>query len=67
MKKFTKNTTLGKILEKPGAEQILLKYRVPCLSCPMSKFEIEDLEIGKVAELYGLDLDSLLKELNEKI
>ena len=65
MKKITKTTTLKEIIEKMGAEEILRKNNVPCVSCPMAAYEIEKLEIGKVAEMYKLDLEKILKELNE--
>ena len=64
MKKITKVTTLAKILEVKGADNILAKHRVPCLSCPMAQFEIGTLEIGKVCKMYGLNLEKILKELN---
>jgi len=64
MKKITSKTTLKDILDIEGAEKILMKNRIPCLSCPMASFEIESLEIGKVAKMYGLSLDTILKELN---
>ena len=64
MTKITAKTTLKEILENPKSEKILAKHRVPCLSCPMAFFELGELEIGKVAKLYELDLESILKELN---
>ena len=64
MRKITAKTTLKKILENPKSEEILTKYGVPCVSCPMAAFELEELEIGKVARMYNLDLKSILKELN---
>jgi len=64
MRKITVKTKLKKILESPKAEEILIKYAVPCVSCPMAIFELEELEIGKVAKMYKLDLRAILKELN---
>lgn len=64
--KIIKNTTIEKILQKEGAMEILAKYNLPCLSCPMAIFEIEKLKIGDVCKMYGIDADSLLKELNKK-
>ena len=61
---ITKNTTLEKILEKKGADKILIKNNVPCLSCPVSQFEIDKLKIGEVCKMYGLNLKKILKELN---
>ena len=66
MPKFTKETILADIVETPSAEEILAKYNLPCLSCPMARFEMEKLKIGQVCQMYGLDIDNLLKELNEK-
>jgi len=64
MTKITSKTTLGKILDREGADKILSKNGVPCLACPMAQFEIDDLQIGKVCKMYGLDLDKIIKELN---
>lgn len=65
MKKINKNTTLEEILKLKGAEEILVKFNLPCLSCPMAAGEISGLQIGKVAEIYGLDLKNIIKELNK--
>ena len=62
----TRNTTLAKIIEKKGADKILAKNGVPCLSCPMSQFEIDKLKIGEVCKMYGLNLKKILRELNPK-
>lgn len=48
-----------------NGEEILTKYNLPCLSCPMAALEIDKLEIGQVAEMYGIDADKLIKELNK--
>ncbi|TFB08196.1 DUF1858 domain-containing protein [Candidatus Atribacteria bacterium MT.SAG.1] len=66
-KKFTKNSSLAETLEKKGMEKILAKYNLPCLTCPMAKFEIENLKLGQVCETYGINIEKLLKELNRKI
>lgn len=62
--KITQKTTLDKILKIKNAEKILAKYKVPCLSCPMAKFEMENLTLGQICKMYGINLKSLLKELN---
>lgn len=64
--KITKNTTLSKILEYPGAENVLAEHGVPCVTCPYAKMEMEKLRIGDVCKMYGIKLDSLLKDLNRK-
>jgi hybrid cluster-associated redox disulfide protein len=63
--KITKNTTIKKILKMKNGEEILMKYNLPCLSCPMAALEIDKLKIGQVAEMYGIDADKLIKELNK--
>jgi hybrid cluster-associated redox disulfide protein len=65
-KKITKEMTLAEILNRKGAEKILQKYNFPCLTCPMAKFEIENLKIGQVCEMYGINLEKVLEELNKK-
>lgn len=64
IRKITKDTTLAEILKHPKAEEILAKYNVPCLHCPMATYEIGTLKIGEVAKQYNIDLKNLLKELN---
>jgi hybrid cluster-associated redox disulfide protein len=67
MEKITKETTLAEILKNPELEKILMKYNFPCLGCPMAKFEIENLKLGQVCEIYGIDAEKLINELNEAI
>jgi len=62
---FTKGTTLEKIMEMKGGEEVLKKNGVPCISCPMAPFEISELKIGEVCKVYGLNLEKILKELNK--
>ncbi|MDD3101621.1 MAG: DUF1858 domain-containing protein [Patescibacteria group bacterium] len=65
--KITEETTLKEILSHPQAEKILMKYNLPCLSCPMASFEMDKLRIGMIAERYELNLGELLKDLNKVI
>jgi hypothetical protein len=67
MIKITSKTTLGKILHISGADEVLAKHGVPCLSCPMASLEIDKLEIGKVCKIYGLNLRKIIKDLNKLI
>lgn len=62
--KFNKNTTLVEVLKKPGAEKILLKHRLPCLSCPFAESEMEHLKLAEICKMYGINLQALLKDLN---
>ncbi|MCK9578671.1 hypothetical protein M0R01_04270 [bacterium] len=63
--KITKETKLDIILEIKGAEEILLNYEVPCLSCPYARYELSELNIGFICERYDIDCEKLLSELNK--
>jgi hypothetical protein len=65
MAKITSKTTLEKIINEKNGAKILMENGVPCLSCPMSQFEIDKLQIGEVCKMYGLNLEKILKELNK--
>jgi hypothetical protein len=67
MEKITEKTNLSEILKNPKLVEILEKYNFPCLACPFAKMEIENLEIGKVCDLYGIEVKKVLKELNKAI
>jgi len=62
---ISSRTTLAKILKAKGADEVLAKNNVPCLSCPMAAMEIDKLKIGEVCKMYGLNLEKILKELNK--
>jgi hypothetical protein len=64
MKKITTDTTLAEILKIKGAEKILSNYNLPCLFCPFAEKEIEKLKIGEVCSAYNVNLENLLKDLN---
>jgi len=64
--KITKNTSLAEILKKPENKKILAKYNLPCLTCPFASMEMEDLKISKICEMYEIDINSLLKDLNRE-
>lgn len=64
-KKITSKTTLSEILQHPWAEKILAKYKLPCLWCPLAKFEAQNLTLGQVCKMYDINLKELLKELNQ--
>jgi len=65
MKKITKITVLADIMKLPKAKEILGKYNVPCLTCPMAKYEMEKLQVGQICSFYNIDLAKLLKDLNK--
>ncbi len=67
MPKFTKETTLSELLQNPKTAEILAKFNVPCLGCPMAKLEMENLKIGEVCKTYKINVQLLLKELNSEL
>jgi len=62
--KIRKETTLDEILKNPEAEKILVKRNIPCVGCPFAKLEMENLKLGDICQMYGIDIEKLLKELN---
>ena len=64
-KMITENTVLGDVVKLKGAEEVLHKNKVPCITCPMAKMEMDTLKVGQICSMYGIDLEKLLKELNE--
>ncbi|MFA6375779.1 MAG: hypothetical protein WCX69_00050 [Candidatus Paceibacterota bacterium] len=61
---FNEKTTLEEIMEFSGVEDVLVKYDVPCLGCPMAKMEMQNLTIGQICSNYGIDQAGLLADLN---
>jgi hypothetical protein len=64
MKKITKDIVLAEIIKKKGAEDILAKNNLPCITCPFAKYEMEKLRLGEICKTYGLNLEKILSELN---
>ena len=63
--KINQNTTLEKVLEYKGSEKVLGKYNVPCLTCPFAKMEMGELKIGDICRNYNINMEELIKALNE--
>ena len=63
--KINKSTVLSDILEIKGAGEVLSKYKVPCLHCPMAQMEMQTLKLGDICSMYGIDLDKILEDLNK--
>ncbi|MDO5718302.1 MAG: DUF1858 domain-containing protein [Tissierellia bacterium] len=57
----TKDMLIGDVLrEVPGAIDVLFEAGLGCVGCPASQME----SIEEAAYVHGLDLDDLLKKLN---
>jgi hypothetical protein len=63
--KISKDSTLAEILEKKGADKVLSANRVPCMTCPMAQMELSSLKLENVCNMYGLDMEKILKELSK--
>ena len=62
MKKFTKNSTIGEVLEADENNAIILQgFGMHCFGCPMSQMET----LEEASEAHEFDLDLLLQKLNK--
>ena len=60
--KFNKNNTLGEVIaKKPEAQTVLLGFGMHCFGCPITQFET----LEEAAMVHGVELEFLLKKLNE--
>lgn len=58
---ITKDMIISEILEaKQEAARILMSNGMGCLGCPSSQMET----LEQAAEIHGLDIEKLIKELN---
>ena len=64
MAEITKDMSISSIVEKyPETFEIFQKHGMHCVGCAAARFE--NLEQG--AQAHGIDIDSLLKDLNKAI
>ncbi len=60
--KITKDTRISETLEiNPKAAEILMRYGMGCLGCPSAQMET----LEQAAAVHGMNLDTLLEELNK--
>ncbi len=58
---FSKDTTIGEILEKaPEKAEILLNSGMHCIGCPASQMET----LEEACEVHGIDVEDLVEKLN---
>jgi hybrid cluster-associated redox disulfide protein len=63
MTKITKDMLIGDVVKKyPNSVNIMLDHGMECVGCHVATWET--LEQG--AQGHGIDVDSLVKELNKK-
>ncbi len=64
MKKITEMTTIGALLkEHSETARVLKRYKLECFGCQGTEQE----SLRNAAWAHGIDLDTLLKDLNEAI
>ena len=63
--KYSEDTKLEEVLKTPETSAIIEKYELPCLHCGMAAYEAKVLTLGMISKTYGIELEGLLKELNE--
>ena len=64
MKKVTKKTTVGEIVNKyANGKNILLGFGLHCFGCPMSQMET----VEEAAMVHGVDVNFMIKKLNEEL
>lgn len=62
--KITKETIISDILKiNDKAAPILMSYGMGCLGCPSAQME----SLEQAASIHGINVDELLKKLNEGI
>ena len=64
MEKIKKEMVLGEVITKyPKTVEIFFKHGLPCASCQLASGET----IEQAAELHGIKLEKLLKDLNNSV
>lgn len=59
---ISKDMTIGEALEKSEKlAEVFMGFGMHCISCPVSQMET----IEEAAQVHGIDLEFLLKKLNE--
>lgn len=59
---ITKDMLISEILEqKEEAASVLMANGMGCLGCPSSQMET----LGQAAEIHGLDINSIMSQLNQ--
>lgn len=59
---ISKDTLISEILRiNPKSAEILMRYGMGCLGCPSAQME----SLEQAAMVHGIDLETLLKELNQ--
>lgn len=62
--KITKEMPIGQVVsEHPETIEVFMKHGLHCVGCAVAQFE----NIGQGALAHGIDIENLIRDLNEKI
>ena len=62
--KITKEMPIGKVVsEHPETIEVFMRHGLHCVGCAVAQFE----NIEQGASAHGIDVDSLINDLNSKI
>lgn len=61
-KTITKDMTIGEVLDiNQNLAEIFMGFGMHCVSCPVSQMET----VEEASQVHGIDIDFLIKKLNE--
>jgi hybrid cluster-associated redox disulfide protein len=61
---INKEMTIGELIRKyPDTAEVLFSYGMGCIGCPSAQSET----IEQAVAVHGIDIESLMAELNEKV
>lgn len=61
-KTITKDMTIGEVLDiNPNLAEVFMGFGMHCISCPVSQMET----VEEAGQIHGIDIEFLLKKLNE--
>ncbi|MCX7711095.1 MAG: DUF1858 domain-containing protein [Clostridia bacterium] len=62
--KITKNMTIGELIRTyPQTARVLMSFGMGCVGCPSSQGET----LEEAAMVHAMDIDELMKALNEAV
>lgn len=62
--KILKDMTIGEVVRNfPQTVQVLMSFGMGCVGCPSAQAET----LEEAAMVHGMDLDALMKALNEAV
>jgi hybrid cluster-associated redox disulfide protein len=61
---ITADMSIGEVIQKyPHTINVFFRHGLGCVGCAVARFE----NIGQGAQVHGIDIDLLMKDLNETV